>query len=121
MKKLTALLLVMVLMLTACGGSKLKINGANADQTKAIQKVLEDNGITVKSCKESKVEETDELTKALLELYGVYDIESKDGKSYSMSIQKSDYTVFTIADSEGNLIYGNIFGGGDASDESTEE
>lgn len=120
MKKTLALLLTALLILTcsACNsnnGPLSAIEGASSEQLSAIQKILDDNSITVKTCKKGTIESTgddiaDSVANALAESYEPYDLVDESGAEYRMTIKKDDKSIIALVDSEGNFVYGGISG-----------
>lgn len=116
MKKVITLALALSLLLSACGGGSDPldaIDGANKDQKAAIQEILDDCGITVKSCEAAKIDSTgdddaDALVGALAASFSPYTITGEDGKTYRMVLKTSDYSITTITDSDGEFVYGGM-------------
>ncbi len=122
MKKVIAMFLslVMVVSLVACSGENVNpldsIEGATAEQKETIQKVLDDNNITVKSCREGSVENSgdetaDSVTQILSAAFIPYDITDENGKEYRITLNKEDMSVIAIVDiSDGSFVYGGLSG-----------
>ena len=121
MKKVISFLLAasLCLVLVACssgGSSPLDtIEGASKDQISAIQAVLEENNIKVKTCEKATLETTSDdttnaLAGALSEAFNPYDITDENGDTYRMTIRADDFTVFSIVDKDGQFVYGGLSG-----------
>lgn len=119
-KKISVLLSVLVLLvsLAACGGGSgplSAIEGASKEQLSAIQAVLDDCKITVKSCEKvtpesSGDEAADAMTSALLTSFVPYAVTDDKGATYRLVLDKEDHSVFSITDENGEFIYGGLAG-----------
>ena len=119
-KRVLCLMFVLVFCLSACGGGGGKdpltaIEGADSKQRKEIQSVLDDCDIKVQSCSAVAAENMDNelgdaILGSLMTNFAPYDITDEDGNTYRMVIKKSDYSVSTITDSDGNFVYGGLSG-----------
>lgn len=122
MKKflLVAASLFLIIILFGCSAQESIVQSATqttSSQAEAIEQILADNAIEVKSITkvditaESEGDPADDLSAALAQVYEPYDVESTDGKTYRITLKAEDKTLFSIVDNEtSEFIYGGIGG-----------
>lgn len=114
MKKIIGIFLTVTLLLqmTACGKQGLQIENATAEQTAAIESILQEQNITVKKCEKIEVNYGEDLdgdmaafALLLAAAYQSYQITDTEGKEYRITVNAAKgYQLVTVTDAQTNEI-----------------